>query len=79
MITDDMPLGQLLAVLVAGLGALNWGLVELLDTDLLVQLGLSGDMLGYAYLAVGVAGAIVLVDMLDLVADNGADTSPLED
>jgi len=79
MITQDKPLAQLLAVLVAGLGALNWGLVEAFDTDLLIEIGLTGSMLSYAYLAVGVAGAIVLIDMLDIVADNGTDTSPLED
>ena len=79
MITNDQPLAQLLVVLVAGLGALNWGLKEALNTDLLVELGLSGANLGYAYLAIGVAGAVVLIDMLDIIADNGADTSPLED
>lgn len=79
MITQDKPLAQLLAVLVAGVGALNWGLVEAFDTDLLIEIGLTGNMLSYAYLAVGVAGAIVLIDMLDIVADNGTDTSPLED
>lgn len=78
MITDDMPLVQLLAVLVAGLGALNWGLKELMSTDLLVEL-VPADMLGISYIVVGIAGAVVLVDMLDLVADNGAETSPLED
>ncbi|MEF8825267.1 MAG: hypothetical protein V5A34_01675 [Halapricum sp.] len=52
---------------------------ELFSADLLVELGLSGSTLGYAYLAVGVAGAIVLVDLLDIIADNGAETSPLED
>jgi|GEM_PF-3122380 len=79
MITDDMPLVQLLAVLVAGLGSLNWGLKELMSTDLLVQF-VPADFLGISYILVGIAGAVVLVDMLDLVADNGAtDTSPLED
>ena len=79
MITNDQPLAQLLVVLVAGLGALNWGLVEATGTDLLVEAGLQGANLGYAYLAIGVAGAIVLIDMLDIIADNGAETSPLED
>jgi len=79
MITDDMPLAQLVVVLVAGAGALNWGLVEAIDTNLLVEIGLSSANLGYAYLAIGAAGAVVLVDMLELVAEGGTETSPLED
>ena len=80
MITDDMPLIQLLAVLIAGVGSLNWGLVEVADLNLLTEIGLSGDMLTYAYLAIGVAGLIVIVDMADLVQDDGYDSvSPLED
>lgn len=79
MITNDQPLAQLLVVLTAGLGSLNWGLVEAIDTNLLVEAGLQGANLGYAYLAIGAAGAIVLVDLLDIIADNGAETSPLED
>lgn len=80
MITDDMPLIQLLAVLIAGVGSLNWGLVEVADLNLLVEVGLSGDMLSYAYLAIGVAGAIVLIDMADLVQDGDYNTiEPLED
>lgn len=79
MITNDQPLAQLLIVLTAGLGSLNWGLVEAIDTNLLVEAGLQGANLGYAYLGIGAAGAIVLVDLLDIIADNGAETSPLED
>ncbi|QGN05843.1 hypothetical protein Hrd1104_00080 [Halorhabdus sp. CBA1104] len=80
MITDDKPLIQLLAVLLAGVGSLNWGLVEFADLDLLVEVGLTGDMLGYAYLLVGIAGAIVLIDMADLVQDGGIEgAEPLED
>lgn len=79
MITDDMPMVQLLVVLVAAVGSLNWGLIELADMDLLVQLGLEGGTLGLAYLVIGGAGAVVLIDMLDIVADNGTETSPLED
>lgn len=80
MIADDKPLIQLLAVLIAGVGSLNWGLIEVADLNLLVEVGLSGDMLTYAYLAIGVAGAIVLIDMADLVQDDGYDSvSPLED
>jgi len=78
MITNDQPLAQLLVVLVAGLGALNWGLKELMSTDLLVEF-VPADYLGVSYIVVGIAGAIVLIDMLDIIADNGAETSPLED
>jgi len=79
MITNDQPLLQTFVVLVAGVGALNWGLKEVFSADLLVELGLSGSTLGYAYIVVGVAGAIMLVDMLDIVGSEGADASPLED
>lgn len=65
MIADDSPMLQLVVALVAGLGGLNWGLVELIDMDLLVEVGLSGDLLGYGYLAIGVAGAILLIDTAD--------------
>lgn len=80
MIADDMPVVQLLAVLIAGVGSLNWGLVEVADLNLLVEIGLSGDMLTYAYMAVGLAGAIVLIDMADLVQDGDyGQIEPLED
>jgi uncharacterized membrane protein YuzA (DUF378 family) len=79
MITDDKPLVQLVVVVLAGVGALNWGTKELLEMDLLVEVGLSGDMLGYAMLAIGAAGAIVLIDMAEIVADEGPSASPLED
>ena len=65
--------------ILTSIGALNWGLKELFSADLLVELGLSGSTLGYAYIVVGVAGAIVLIDMLDIVGSEGADASPLED
>jgi len=80
MITDDMPLIQLLAVLLAGIGSLNWGLKEGADLNLLTEIGLSGDMLTYSYLLIGVAGAIVIIDLADLVRDGGASNAePLED
>jgi len=79
MITEGQPLLQIVALLVAGLGALNWGLKEAMDTDLLVEIGLTGSNLGLAYLAVGAAGAIVLVDLLTIISEEGADSSPLED
>lgn len=79
MITNDQPLAQLAVVLVSAIGALNWGLVEATGTDLLVEIGLTGSNLGLAYLAIGAAGAVALVDLLDIIADEGADTSPLED
>jgi uncharacterized membrane protein YuzA (DUF378 family) len=77
MISDEFPGVQVVAVLLTAVGALNWGLVELLDLNLLTEVGLTGDLLGIAYLAVGVAGAVVLVDMLDLFSRVGSDAMPL--
>ncbi|MCU4716806.1 DUF378 domain-containing protein [Halapricum hydrolyticum] len=79
MLTDDLPVVQLLVVLISAIGAINWGLVEMFDVDLLVEIGLGADMLTIAYLIVGAAGVVLLVDMLELVAEGGTDSTPLED
>lgn len=50
--------------LVASLGALNVGLVEMFEYDLVVDLlGLGTDMQTIAFAAVGLAGAALLVSM----------------
>lgn len=80
MITDDMPMVQLVVVVVSALGALNWGLVELAGTNLLVETGISQPLLGYCYLAIGILGAIVLIDIFDDISENGlGSTGFLED
>jgi len=46
---------------IAGFAALNWAIIEFFDTDVLVDtLGLTGDTLTGTYLAIGVAGGILL-------------------
>jgi uncharacterized membrane protein YuzA (DUF378 family) len=68
MITDDYDGLELVLTLIAALGALNWGLIELFDTNLLIDvLGLAadGDPLMWSYTIIGVAGAIVLIDLVD--------------
>lgn len=66
MILDDYDSIALLVTALAAFGAVNWGATEALSTDILVDvLGLSGDLLTYTLLAIGVAGAIVLVDAAD--------------
>lgn len=80
MITNDMPLVQVAVLLVAGVGALNWGLVELSDTNLITDtLGLSASNTGLAYIVIGLAGAILVIDLLDIASSEGIDSSPLED
>jgi uncharacterized membrane protein YuzA (DUF378 family) len=45
--------------LIAAIAALNWALVEFLDTDLLVDtLGMSGDTYSAVIAVIGVAGAL---------------------
>lgn len=57
--------------LIVGVAALNWGLVEFLDTNLLTDvLNLSGDALTATYGLIGAAGAVdlyntVMGDILD--------------
>lgn len=58
--------------LLTAVAALNWGLVEFADFDLIVDgLGLSADMLTATYGVIGAAGAVALyntvaVDILEL-------------
>lgn len=64
--TSDPNLIGLLSAIVAALGALNWGLIEMFDTNLLSDvLGLAGDGLMYAHVAVGIAGALLLIAVID--------------
>lgn len=80
MITDDMPMIQTLAVLVSGIGSLNWGLTEIGGINLLLELGLTGDALTAGYLVVGIAGLITLIDMADSTTKAGVgETSPLQE
>jgi len=58
--------------LVVGIAALNWGLVEFADTNLLADtLGLSNDMLTGAYAVIAAAGAVSLYNtvMVDIMED----------
>jgi uncharacterized membrane protein YuzA (DUF378 family) len=58
--------------LLVGLAALNWGLVEFADTNLLADtLGLSNDLLTGAYAVIGAAGAVSLYNtiMVDIMED----------
>ena len=58
----------------AGAGALNWGLVEFADTDVLVDtLGLSGDVYAGVIAAVAIGGAIVFYNASQLLLDNTGD------
>ena len=62
----DNDLIMLAALLVAGVGALNVGLVELVDTNLIEGvLGLTGSMLKWTQVGIGGAGAIVLAETVD--------------
>jgi uncharacterized membrane protein YuzA (DUF378 family) len=51
---------DVVAWLVTALAAVNWGLDEWADINLLTEIGLSGDTLGLAYLAIGVLGVVDL-------------------
>lgn len=60
---DDNPILYLLAALVAGIGALNWGAREYLDTDLLVDtLGIDTGTGTYSLLlgVIGIAGLLTI-------------------
>ena len=60
IVSLDEPLGLAVAV-GTGVAAVNWGLVEVMEVNLLSDtLGLSGDVLGYAYLAIGALGVLSL-------------------
>jgi uncharacterized membrane protein YuzA (DUF378 family) len=53
------------AWLVSAVGAANWGLVELLDMNLLTDvLMLSSDLEGIGYIVVGAAGVLSLLDFV---------------
>jgi uncharacterized membrane protein YuzA (DUF378 family) len=46
---------------IAAIAALNWALVEFMDTDLLVDtLGMSGDTYSAVIAVIGVAGAVTV-------------------
>jgi uncharacterized membrane protein YuzA (DUF378 family) len=63
MIFDNDALNFALWTVVA-VGALNWGLVAGMDYNLLTDgLGIGSDMAELAYLGIGGAGAINLVDL----------------
>ena len=54
-----------IVTLIAGIGALNWGLVALFQMDLVARL--LGDMTGAAkavYVVIGVAGLLMLVSLV---------------
>jgi len=58
--------------IVTALAALNWGLVEFADFDLIVDgIGLSGDILKGTYAVIGAAGAVALYNtvMVDILED----------
>lgn len=58
--------------LLVGIAALNWGLVEFANTNLLADtLGLSGDILKGAYAVIAAAGAVSLYNtiMVDIMED----------
>jgi uncharacterized membrane protein YuzA (DUF378 family) len=51
------------AWLVSAVGAANWGLVELMNTNLLTDvLMLGSDLEGIGYIVVGIAGVLSLAD-----------------
>ncbi len=58
--------------LIVGIAALNWGLVEFADFDLLVDgIGFTGDILKGTYAVIGAAGAVSLYNtvMVDILGD----------
>ena len=57
---------QSLTWIVAELGALNWGLMELFDTNLVTEALGSGNA-GIAYILIGVAGAAALAEKAGVV------------
>ena len=57
---------QLLVWLIADIGALNWGLQEVADVNLVTELIGSGNA-GIVYIVVGVAGALALADTFDVL------------
>lgn len=59
------------AWLIAEIGAVNWGLVEAFNTNLVTELLGSGNE-GIVYLVIGVAGAAALADKFDVIDLDGA-------
>jgi uncharacterized membrane protein YuzA (DUF378 family) len=56
----DLTVGSLIWLL-AEIGAVNWGLVALADTNLVTELLGSGNA-DLAYLVIGAAGAVAIID-----------------
>jgi uncharacterized membrane protein YuzA (DUF378 family) len=52
-----------LAEAVAGIGAINWGTAEVVNTNLLVEAGLTGDALTVGYAGIALAGIVALIDL----------------
>ncbi|WP_436934986.1 DUF378 domain-containing protein [Halovenus marina] len=63
---------RMVAVVLASVGAINWGLIEFAGTDLLVDtLGLTGDTYTAVIAVVAAAGALALynVGVVELLGD----------
>ena len=63
---------RIVFAVIASLGAINWGAVEFLNEDLLVDtLGLTGDVYTAVIAVIAVAGALVLYNfgVVDLAGD----------
>jgi len=57
-----------IAWVISSVGAMNWGLVEATNTNILTDVGgLGADIAGIAYVLIGVAGAISLAYYADEV------------
>lgn len=62
---------EVLAGITAGIGAINWGLVETAETNLLTDvLSLSAGQAGIAYLAIAAAGGALVYNQLYYYSDN---------
>jgi len=72
IVSVDEPLGLAVAI-GTGVAAVNWGSSEVLGTDLLSDtLGLSGDILSWTLIAIGILGAVSLYWLvLDLTGSEG--------
>lgn len=51
----------------AGIGAVNWGLIGVAKTNLVTTLLGTSGLTTFVYVVVGVAGAIVLADVLNIL------------
>lgn len=59
---------QTIVWIVAEIGALNWGLVELLDLNLVTEaLGTGTEAVGLVYIVIGLAGALALLEKVGVV------------